>query len=85
MSLYKWWSSAGPRTSDVSREGPFDAYCAPMDTRYCPLVATGLPGCPYRITSYTRPAVVDTNPAFGIELHHPRFLEFIGVPEAAAC
>ena len=75
MSLYKWWSSAGPRTRDVSREGPFDAYCAPMDTRYFPLVATGLPGCPYRITSYTRPAVVDTNPAFGIELHHPPCLE----------
>ena len=77
------WSSAGPRTRDVSREGPFDAYCAPMDTGDCPLVATGLPGCPYRITSYTGPAVGDTNPAFGIQLHHPRFLEFIGAPESA--
>ena len=28
-------------------------------------------------------AVADTNPAFGIQLHHPRFLEFIGAPESA--
>ena len=51
------WSSAVPLTRDVSREGPFDAYCSLMDTGDCPLVATGLPGCPYRITSYTGPAV----------------------------
>ena len=66
------WASA------VSREGPFDAYCAPMDTG-----DTGLPGCPYRIMSYTGPAAADTNPAFGIQLHHPWFLEFIGAPESA--
>ena len=23
------------------------------------------------------------NPAFGLQLHHPRFLEFIGAPESA--
>ena len=39
---------------------------------------------PYRFTSYTAPAVVDTDPTFGIQLHHPRFLEFIGAPESAA-
>ena len=54
-----------------------------MDTGDSPLVATGLPGCPYRITSYTGPAVVDTNPAYGMQLHHPRFLECIGAPESA--
>ena len=41
------------------------------------------PGCPYRFTSYTAPAVADTDPAFGIQLHHPRFLEFIRAPESA--
>ena len=46
-------------------------------------MATGLPGCPYRITSYTGPAVADTNLAFGIQLNHPRVLEFIGAPESA--
>ena len=51
------WSSAMPQTRDVSREGPLDAYCSPMDTGDCPLVSMGLQGCPYRITSYTDPAV----------------------------
>ena len=77
------WSSGMPRTFDVSREGPFDAYSYLMDTGDSPLVTTGLPGCPYRITSYTGPAVADTNPAFGMQLHHPPFLEFIGAPESA--
>ena len=54
-----------------------------MDTEDSPLVTTGLQGCPYRITSYTGPALSDMNPAFGLQLHHPRFLEFIGVPESA--
>ena len=54
-----------------------------MDTGDSPLVTTGLPSCPYRITSYTGPAVADTNPAFGMQLHHPLFLEFIGAPESA--
>ena len=74
------WSSAMPHTCDVSREGPFDAYCAPMDTGDCSLVSMG---CPYRITSYTGPAVADTDPAFGIQMHHPRFLEFIKAHESA--
>ena len=25
----------------------------------------------------------DSNPAYGMQLHHPRFLEFIGAPESA--
>ena len=62
------WSSDTPRTTDISREGPFDAYASPVDTEVSHLVTTGLPGCPY---------------AFGMQLHHPRFLEFIGAPESA--
>ena len=54
-----------------------------MDTEDSPLVMTDLPGCPYRITSYAGPALADMNPAFGLQLHHPRFLEFIGAPESA--
>ena len=76
-------STGVPRTYDVSREGPFDAYGSPMDTGDSPLVATGLLGCPYRIMSYTGPAVADSNPAFGMQLHHPRFLEYVGAPESA--
>ena len=54
-----------------------------MDTGDSPLVATGLPDCPNRITLYTGSAVIDTNPAFGMQLQYPRFLEFIGAPESA--
>ena len=77
------WYSDTTRTADISREGPFDAYASPMDTEDSPLVTMGLLGCPYRITSYTGPAVADTNPAFGMQLHHPRFPEFISAPESA--
>ena len=64
------WSTGVPRTYDVSREGPFDAYCLPMDTGDSPLVATGL-------------QIADTNPAYAMQLHHPQFLEFIRAPESA--
>ena len=77
------WSAATPPTRDVSREGPFDAYCSPMDTGDHPFVFAGLSGCPYRISSYTGPVVADTDPAYGIQMHHPRFLEFIAAPESA--
>ena len=77
------WSSAISQTHNIAREGPFDAYCSPMDTGNYPLPSTSLPGCPYRFTSYTAPPVADTDPAFGIQVHHPRILEFVGAPESA--
>ena len=77
------WSSATAQSVDIAREGPFDTFTSPMDTEDSPLVTTRLPGCPYRITSYNGPAISDMNPAFGLQLHHPRFLEFIGAPESA--
>ena len=77
------WSTDMDRMDDITREGPFDAVASSMDTEDSPFVTTGLPGCPYRITSYTGPALFDMNPAFGLQLHHPRFLEFIGAPESA--
>ena len=77
------WSSDTAQIADIAREGPFDAFASPMDTEDSPLVTTGLPGCPYRNTSYNGPAISDMNPVFGLQIHHPRFLEFIGVPESA--
>ena len=77
------WSSSTVQSADIAREGPFDTFLSPMDTEDSPLVMTGLPGCPYQITSYNGPAVSDMNPAFGLQLHHLRFLEFIGAPESA--
>ena len=77
------WSTDTDRSDDATREGLFEAVASPMDTEDSPLVTTGLPGCPYRITSYAGPALADINPTFGLQLHHPRFLEFIGAPESA--
>ena len=77
------WFIDTDRMDDVTREGPFDAVVSPMDAEDSPLVTTGLPGCPYRIMFYTGPALSDMNPAFGLQLHHLRFLEFIGAPESA--
>ena len=77
------WSTAEDIIRDISREGPFDASASPMDTEDSPLICTGLPGCPYRITSYTGTAVSDADETYGLQLHHPRFLEFIGAPESA--
>ena len=54
-----------------------------MDTEDSPLICTGLPGCHYRITSYTGTALSDADETYGLQLHHPRFLEFIGAPESA--
>ena len=59
------------------------AIACPLDTEDSPLLAMGLPGCLYRFTSYSGPAFSDLNPAFGLQLHHPRFLEFVGAPESA--
>ena len=59
------------------------AIASPMDTEDCPLLTTGLLGCQYRFTSHSGPAFSDLNPAFGLQLHHPRFLEFVGAPESA--
>ena len=47
------------------------------------MVLNSLPGCPYRMTSYDRAEVVDVDPAYKLQLHHPRFLEYVGAPESA--
>ena len=54
-----------------------------MDTEDSPLINRSMPGCPYRMTSYTGTATVDADTRYGLQLHHPRFLEFIGAPESA--
>ena len=32
------------------------------------------------MTSYDRAEVADVDPAYGLQLHHPRFLEYVGAP-----
>ena len=77
------WSTAEDIIRDIVREGPFDAGATPMETEDSPLISTSMPGCPYRMTSYTGTAMVDADTTYGLQLHHPRFLEFIGAPESA--
>ena len=77
------WSTAEDIIRDIVREGPFDAGATPMETEDSPLTSTSMPGCPYRMTSYTGTAMVDADTTYGLQLHHPRFLEFIGAPESA--
>ena len=59
------------------------AIAPPMDMEDSLLLETGLPGCPNQFTSYSGQPFSDGNPAFGLQLHHPRFLEFVGAPELA--
>ena len=68
---------------DLSREGPFDPYCTVADTGDVPLVPAGLPWYRYQMTSYDSAEVADVDPAYGLQLHHPRFLEYVGAPETA--
>ena len=77
------WSTTEDFIRDIAREGPFDASATPMDTEESPLISTGLPGCPYRMTSYTGTTLADADETYGLQLHHPWFLEFIGALESA--
>ena len=42
-----------------------------------------IPGCPYRFLESGELPFTDGNPAYGLQLHHPRFLELVGAPESA--
>ena len=47
------------------------------------LLKSGLPGCPYCFLESGKLPFTDGNPANGLQLHHPRFLELVGAPESA--
>ena len=64
-------------------DGGSSAAAPPMDMEDGPLLETGLPGCPFRFTPYSGQPFADGNPAFVLQFHHPRFLEFVGAPRSA--
>ena len=69
---------------DLSREGPFDACEAEHEPGQSPLVLNSMPRCQYRMTSYDdRANRDDLDPAYGIHLHDPRMMEYMGAPESA--
>ena len=74
-------TSTGP---DVSKEGLYDVYDVPPESGQSPLILNSLPGCQYRMTSYDdRDSRVDLDPAYGIHLHDPHMMEYMGAPESA--
>ena len=69
---------------DLSREGPFDACEVEHEPGQSPLVLNSMPGCRYWMTSYDdRANRDDLDPAYGIHLHDPRMMEYMGAPESA--
>ena len=69
---------------DLTREGPFDASEVIPEPGQSPLVLNSMPGCQFRMTSYDdRDNRDDLNPEYGIHLHDPRMMEYMGAPESA--
>ena len=68
-----------PRMPDLSREGPFDVLQDHPDSGASPRVLDGVRGCQYRMTSYDEEhGGPDFTPAYGIQLHDPPLLEYVG-------
>ena len=61
----------------LAREGPFLA-----EHSFSSIHCLGA-GCAFRNTTYCPSDYVSPSGEFGIPLHHPRFLEWIGAPESA--
>ena len=69
---------------DLTREGPFDACVAESEPGQSPLVLNSMLGCQFRMTSYEdRDNCDDLDPAYGIYLHDPCMMEYMGAPESA--
>ena len=69
---------------DLSREGPFDVHQDALESGATLQVLDSLLGCQYRMTSHDDDADrSDLNPAYGLHLHDPRLLEYVGAPESA--
>ena len=63
------------RRSSLFREGPFDAATPPL--------GHNKGGCAYRFTTYRDYDYAVQDGLFGMQIHHPRFLEWVGAPESA--
>ena len=68
---------------DLSLEGPFDVVQTPSGRVDTPRVLENLLGCQYRMTLYDAADRPDLDPAYGLHLHDPQFLEYVGAPESA--
>ena len=75
---------AQPRMPDLSREGPFDVHQDCSTSGASSRVLDSMSSCRYHMMSYDEEnGGPDFNPAYGIHLHDPRLLEYVGAPESA--
>ena len=73
-----------PSMPDLSREGPFDVHQDRLASGASPRVLDDMRGCQYCMTSYDEQnGGPDFSLAYGIQLHDPRLLEYVGAPEWA--
>ena len=77
-------AGSSPELPDLSLEGPFDVHQDRPVSGASPWVLHGMRGCQYRMTSYDQESGgPDFSPAYGVQLHDPRLLEYVGAPESA--
>ena len=70
--------------SRFDKGGPFDACEVEPKPGQSPLVLNSMPGCQFRMTSDDdRDSRDDLDQAYGIHLHDPRMMEYMGPPESA--
>ena len=69
---------------DLYREGPFDVHQDRPHSGASPRLLDGRQGCQFRMTSYDEEhSGPDFTPAYGVQLHDPHLLEYVGAPESA--
>ena len=67
---------------DLSREGPFDIHRGHHHSGASPHLRQDNQGRPFRMTSYdAEKGGPDFSPAYGVQLHDPRLLEYVGALE----
>ena len=70
--------------TDLSREGPFDIHQDHPCSVGSAQLLQDTQGCRFRMTSYDVEAGgPNCAPEYGVQLHDPRLLEYVGAPESA--
>ena len=69
---------------DLSPDGPFDVHQDLPHSGVSPRILDGMQECQFRMTSYNEEhSGPDFTPAYGVQLHDPRLLKYVGAPESA--
>ena len=77
-------AGGSPELPNLSLEGPFDVHQDRPVSGASPRVLDGMQSYQYRMTSYDQESGgLDFSPAYGVQLHDPRLLEYVGAPESA--